>query len=38
MKNRREFLKKNSAGSTAMVIRGVGLGLSAKQSIQILTP
>ncbi len=36
MENRRDFLKKVSAGSAAMAIGGVGLGLSAKSYGQVL--
>ena len=36
MENRREFLKKMSAGSAAMAIGGAGLGLSAKSYGQVL--
>ncbi len=36
MESRRDFLKKTSAGSVAMAIGGVGLGLSAKSYGQVL--
>jgi len=36
MENRREFLKKMSAGSAAMAMGGAGLGLSAKSYGQVL--
>ena len=36
MENRRDFLKKMSTGSAAMVIGGAGLGLSAKSYGQVL--